>query len=299
MNAVIDDQTLHEVYGRHFEMIIQEGGASSVMAAYNLVNSTHSTANSVLLTDMLRTAFGFQGFVLTDWWAMNGSSAPPCCNPGSAADSLTQQSVNAGLDMELPWRYNYLELPTLASQGPPNGVDPSKLKTATANPRAEVPLPRGQAQRLRAHLAVQRSTAQAASDNNDQTDPALGMSHTALAEQAAEESMVLLKNDNNTLPINRSTVKKIAVIGATATFTLHIRAVRTATHRSTARSDFTQAVRTGDCGSSRVFSDPSKSVGPLAGIMAGAGNGITRDALHQRLGTRCRRASISRSSSRA
>ena len=43
MNAIIDDQTLHEVYGRHFEMITQEGGASSVMAAYNLVNSTHST----------------------------------------------------------------------------------------------------------------------------------------------------------------------------------------------------------------------------------------------------------------
>ena len=220
-NAQIDEETLHEVYGRHFEMIIQEGGASSVMGAYNLVNSTHSTENSELLTDMLRTAFGFQGFVLTDWWAMNGSSAPTCCNPGSAADQLTQQSVNAGLDMELPWLYNFLELPTLATEGLPNGLDPQKLKTATAQILE---------QKYRFHADKISSGngltnpfsiySNGSITNDDQTDPAIGASHTALAELAAEESIVLLKNQNNTLPISRSTVKKIAVIGATATFML-------------------------------------------------------------------------------
>ena len=128
-NAVIDAQTLREKYGRHYEMIVDEGGASSVMAAYNQVNNTHSTQNSVLLTDMLRTEFGFQGFVLTDWWAMNGSSAPGCCNPGSAADSLVKSAVNAGLDMELPWRYNFLELPNLVTSG---GLQASQLITSTA-----------------------------------------------------------------------------------------------------------------------------------------------------------------------
>jgi beta-glucosidase len=275
-NAIIDDETLREVYGRHFEMIIQDGGVSSVMASYNLVNNTKSSLNSVLLTDMLRTAFGFQGFVLTDWWAMNGSSAPPCCNPGSGGDSLAQQSVNAGLDMELPWEYNFLELPTLASEGAPTGLDPVKLKTATAEILEQKY--RFHADKLTGYgLKTAFSTYSGGSiTNNNQTDPAIGSSHTALAELAAEESMVLLKNQNNTLPIDRTKVQKIAVIGATATFSLQSTGCQDcagngATNCST---DFTQAVRTGDCGSSRVFSDPSKSVGPLAGIMADA-NGIS------------------------
>ena len=54
---------------------------------------------------------------------------------------------------------------------------------------------------------------------NDQSDPAIGMSHIVLAEQVAEESMVLLKNDNNTLPIQR-TVQKIAVVGANLSYSL-------------------------------------------------------------------------------
>ena len=127
-DAIIDDQTLREKYGRHFGMIVEEGGAAAVMASYNAVNMTHSTQNAVLLTDMLRTEFDFKGFVLTDWWAMNGSSAPSCCNPGSAADSLVKSSVNAGLDMELPWRYNFLELPNLVTSG---GLQASQLVTST------------------------------------------------------------------------------------------------------------------------------------------------------------------------
>ena len=200
----------------------------------------------------------------------------PCCNPGSAADSLAQQSVNAGLDMELPWLYNYLELPSLASEGPPNGVDPSKLKTATA--RVLEQKYRFHADKLNGYgltapFSVYDGTGSIG--NNNQTDPALGMSHTALAELVAEESMVLLKNQNNTLPINRSTVKKIAVIGATATFTLQYTNCQDCDTSLNCSTDFTQAVRTGDCGSSRVFSDPMKSVGPLAGITtAAAGSGI-------------------------
>ncbi len=168
---------------------------------------------------MLRTEFGFQGFVLTDWWAMNGSSAPGCCNPGSAADSLVKQSVNAGLDMELPWRYNFLELPNLVTSGRPAGLAARHLDGA--DPRAEVPVPRRQAQRLRPQAGVHDVRLQRQSiQKNDQTDPAIGLSHTQLAELAAEEGMVLLKNDSNTLPLDRATVHKIAVIGATVSYSL-------------------------------------------------------------------------------
>ena len=80
------------------------------------------------------------------------------------------------------------------------------------------------------------------------------MSHIELAEMAARESMVLLKNANNTLPINPTTVHKIAVIGANVTYT---RAVDAGSGRLLARNcplDFSTNVRTGDLGSSRVFS---------------------------------------------
>ncbi|HLK92543.1 MAG TPA: glycoside hydrolase family 3 C-terminal domain-containing protein, partial [Polyangia bacterium] len=272
-NAIIDDQTLREKYGRHFEMIVEEGGAASVMASYNLVNGTHSTQNSVLLTDMLRTEFGFQGFVLTDWWAMNGSSAPGCCNPGAAADPLTTSAVNAGLDMELPWRYNFLELPSLVNSG---GLQDSKLVTATAQILE---------QKYRFHAdkmsgyglqpAFTTLDGNTSIQKNDQTDPLIGMSHLQVAEQAAEEGMVLLKNDNSTLPISRSAVQKIAVIGASVPFSIQETGSQDCTNNGSSGCyiDFPSNVRTGDAGSSRVFSEPGKSVSPLAGLKNG-GNGI-------------------------
>jgi beta-glucosidase len=273
-NAVIDPQTLREKYGRHYEMIVDEGGAASVMAAYNQVNGSHSTQNSVLLTDMLRTEFGFQGFVLTDWWAMNGSSAPGCCNPGSAADSLVKSSINAGLDMELPWRFNFLELPNLVTSG---GLQASQLITSTA---------RILEQKYRFHAdklngfglkpAFTTFDGNSSIQGNDQTDPAIGLSHTQLAELAAEEGMVLLKNDSHTLPLDRATVHKIAVIGATVSYSLQQTSSQDCAGNggSGCSIDFTTNVRTGDAGSSRVFSDPAKSAGPYAGIMAAA-NGAT------------------------
>ncbi len=270
-NAIIDEQTLREKYGRHYEMITIEGGAAAVMASYNAVNGEKSTVNATLLTDMLRTEFGFQGFVLTDWWAMNGSGAPPCCNPGSAADSLTKSAVNAGLDMELPWRYNYLELPNLVTSG---ALQASQLVTSTA---------RILEQKYRFHADKQTGfglktpftslDGNSSIVDNDKPDPAIGMSHIDLAQQAAEESMVLLKNDKSTLPLDRSTVKKIAVIGANVSFS--IQNTNSQDCNGGCMVNFPTNVRTGDVGSSRVFSDPAKSIAPTAGIAAAAGSAIS------------------------
>jgi len=66
-NASMDEQTWREIYARHFEMIIKDGGVSCIMAAYNLVNGTNCTQNAHLLNDILRTDFGFTGFVMSDW----------------------------------------------------------------------------------------------------------------------------------------------------------------------------------------------------------------------------------------
>ncbi len=275
-NAIIDDQTLHEKFGRHFEMITMEGGAASVMAAYNSVNGVHSTQSKVLLTDMLRTTFGFQGFVLTDWWAMDGSGAPMCCNPGSSADSLTKAAVNAGLDMELPWRFNFLELPSLVTAG---GVQGQQLVTATA--RILEQKYRFKADQMNGYglkAPYSMMDGNTSIQNNNQSDPALMMSHIQLAEVAAEEGMVLLKNDAATLPLSRSTVKKIAVIGATVSFSIESTQSPDCSGNggnTNCSISFPTNVRTGDVGSSRVFSDPGKGVAPTAGIAAAAGSGIS------------------------
>jgi len=275
-NATMDEQTLREIYSRHFEMIIQEGGVSSVMASYNEVNGTHSTQNAHMLTDILRTDFGFQGFVLSDWWAMPNGNSVPYPN-ATVLQPTAQQAVNAGLDMELPWRYNYSTLSALVTS---NALTPAQLTASTA--RILEQKYRFHADKLSSFgLKTPFTTYDSNSsiEGNDQVDPAIGVSHIDLAEQAAEESMVLLKNANNTLPINRSTVHKIAVIGANVPYSLVETNSQDTCSSSSSGSlsctlNFATNVRTGDFGSSRVFSDPAKSIGPLAGIQADA-SGIT------------------------
>lgn len=274
-NATMDEQTLHEMYARHFEMIVKEGGASAVMAAYNQVNGLHSTQSSHLLTDLLRNEFGFKGLVLSDWWAMpNGNTCCPV--PGSSVLEPTAiQAVKAGLSLELPWRYNYSTLLTTVSD---SSLSSAALATATAQILEQKI--RFHVDQINGTLGLQTphttyDTATASIQHNEDVDPRIGMSHLALAQKAAEESMVLLKNDNNTLPIKRSAVHNIAVIGSQARYTVQSTQDRGCAANAQCTVDFPTAVRTGDLGSSRVFADPAKSVGPFDGIAAAAGAGIT------------------------
>src|SRR5690606_15085502 len=103
INAQMDEQTLREIYGRHFEMVIRDGGVGCIMASYNSVNGTKSTQNAHTLTEMLRNDMGFKGFVLTDWWAMPGANNGQ--GPVDAPqDRITAaQALEAGLDVEVPW----------------------------------------------------------------------------------------------------------------------------------------------------------------------------------------------------
>jgi beta-glucosidase len=292
------EQTLREIYARHFGMIIQEGGVSSIMASYNQVgvmggaSALHATQSSHLLGDILRGpntgGFGFQGFVLSDWWAMpNGNSVPYPAT--STLQPTALQAVQAGLDMELPWRYNYSTLTNLVSS---NMVTSAQLATATARileqkMRFKVDKTSGQLG-LKTPFTVY-DTNSASITKNDQSDPAIGMSHIALAQKAAEESIVLLKNSNNTLPI-KAAMKNIAIVGAKVNYTVQSTSSQDTCSGGANGSlncslDFTNNVRTGDLGSSRVFSDPAKSIGPLKGIMtAAAAHGATVTAYNSASG---------------
>jgi beta-glucosidase len=271
----MDEQTLHEIYGRHFEMVIQDANVACIMASYNLVQSTDgadkvahkATQSPELLTDMLRTTFGFQGFVLTDWWALPGDNASCGAMPVQQAQ-ISTAAVNAGLDMEMPWFDNFTQLQNdLAG----NTVTASQLLTAAtyiAKTECEFNI---LDPNKTPGLKPASSTQDTATDNIQGNDQ-----HIADARKAATEAMVLLKNDNNTLPIP-STVKTIAVVGATVPFVL------SNTDISQGTVDFITSAMTGygpptnltgDLGSSRVYSDPATFVGPLAGITKGAPTGV-------------------------
>ena len=89
MNAVVDERTLREIYLTAFEIAIKEGGAKTIMSAYNEVNGKYANENEHLLVDILRNEWGFDGLVVTDWGASNDHVAGVKCqsnvempNPG-------------------------------------------------------------------------------------------------------------------------------------------------------------------------------------------------------------------------
>src|SRR3954452_19137943 len=86
VDVSVDERVLHELYLRPFEAAVIDGGAWGVMAAYNKVAGTHCCANDYLLREVLRGQWGFDGFVVSDWYAAGDTAA----------------SVSAGLTLEMP-----------------------------------------------------------------------------------------------------------------------------------------------------------------------------------------------------
>ena len=258
-NSVLDDQTLREVYGRHFRMVVQDGGVAAVEASYNLVNGTKSTMNQPTLTDVLRTDFGFKGFVLSQWWGMM-----PEANVDVDTGQLSAYAVEgvmAGLDVEMPWALDYGQLENIVNGK--GGLTQANLNTSVSRILE-------QKVRFNVHdltksswgLGSAKTTYQKSKIGNDGD-------HIALAQKAALESMVLLKNDNHTLPI-KSSVTKVAVLGATIPYQ-----TRASGQPIASSINFATDVTTGDLGTSAVFHDPAKGIGPLAGIKLAAPSGVT------------------------
>jgi beta-glucosidase len=174
----LDERTLHEVYLPGFEIAVKEAQPWSIMAAYNPVNGVHATENGLLLQDILRTQWGFEGFVVSDWGAVHDRVA----------------EVNAGLSLEMPGSgdYNRNKILEAVQAG---RLSPTKLDEAVV-PLLAVTLRAKDLHRSEATFDAER--------------------HDALARRAAGESLVLLKNDGNLLPFDVGQTKTIAVIGAFA-----------------------------------------------------------------------------------
>jgi beta-glucosidase len=174
----LDERTLRELYLPAFEIAVKEAQPWTVMAAYNLVNHVYATENSLLLRDILRTQWGFEGFVVSDWGAVHDGVA----------------GVNAGLSLEMPGSGDYLR-DRIIEAVRAGGLSPAKLDEAVVSLLTVI---------LKAK-DLRRSGVVFDAGNHD-----------ALARRAAGESLVLLKNSGGLLPLGFRRIKAIALIGTFA-----------------------------------------------------------------------------------
>jgi beta-glucosidase len=193
----LSERELREVYLPPFEACFHEGGAGSVMASYNSTNGVPCSADPWLLTDLLRTEWGFAGFVVSDYGSVAGIREKHYV--AATERDAASLALRAGLDMELP-EINYYGTPLLEAArenpGMVRAVDAAVRNILRAKFRLG----------LFEKPYVDPSLAEAANDNNESR---------ALARRAAREALVLLRNERNTLPLQLP-LKSIAVIGPCA-----------------------------------------------------------------------------------
>jgi beta-glucosidase len=259
-DARMDEQTLREIYLRHFEMVVQDGGASCIMAAYNKINGIKLTQNKKLLTDILRGplsagGMAFRGTVLSDWWAMPGDQNVPL--PGTA-QAQAAEAAAAGLDIEVPWTLNYSQLNSAIRDG------------ALAQSVVETSAERVLEQKFRFKSALstdgwgRQSTTVTSLGTGDSGGSIVGNDpHLDLAEEAATKSTVLLTNGPEGMPVLPIVGKTSIVV---AGLDLPVALQSTTPPISGPTLSMATHVSLGDRGSSRVNADPAKSVGPFDGI---------------------------------
>lgn len=193
----LDERMLDEVYLPPFKNCIQKGGSWSVMAAYNSLSGVPCTADNWLLNNKLKKEWNFEGIVVSDAGATGGSN----CLHMTAKDyhESTVDAMNNGLDVIFQTNFDHYTLFM------PPFLDGSIRNTAIDSAVYRVLKAKFQLGLFdEPYVGIKKS-------ENAFGDPA----HIALALEAARESIVLLKNENNTLPFSK-TIKKIAVIGPDA-----------------------------------------------------------------------------------
>lgn len=176
INAVISERALREIYLRGFEIAIKESNPKLLMSSYNRLNGFYTSESKDLLTTILRNEWDFKGFVCSDWRA--------------GADVTAQ--IRAGNDILMPGRYQYDEIM--------NALKNKTLDEKDINVNVE--------RILNFVLATPRFKSYSNSNAPDL------MEHAKVAYQSALESIVLLKNINNTLPLKNT--KNVALFGKTS-----------------------------------------------------------------------------------
>ena len=181
MNSVIDPRALRELYLVPFELAVKEGGALGVMTSYNRFNGGYCANDAALLNGILRDEWGFEGFVVSDWYAVVS----------------TIDAARAGLDLEMP--------------GPGRAYG-ARLAAAVAGgdvPEADLDAAAGRLLGVFDRLGALDDPPEQEERFEDRPE------HRAIAREAATESIVLLRNEG-VLPLEPGSLRSLAVVGPNA-----------------------------------------------------------------------------------
>lgn len=191
-NVIIDDRTLYEIYLPAFKAAVQEGGAWSIMGAYNLYRDEHLCHNSRMLNDILKKEWGFDGAVISDWGGTHN----------------TRQAITNGLDLEFGSWTNGL------STGTSNAYDNYYM----ARPYFDL-IAKGEYSTKELDDKVRRVLRlimRTAMDYSKGEGSLCSDEHYEAARRIGDEGIVLLRNKGRLLPISSSKGKRILVVGENA-----------------------------------------------------------------------------------
>ena len=198
----LSERVLREVHFFPFKEIIQKAGAKSVMTTYNEIDGVPVNANKWLVTDLLRDEWGFDGFVVSDYYSireMNKRDGIGAHRIAADGKQAAQLALNAGVNIELPNPDCYLNIVELVNEGTVSEETIDKLV--------------GEMLKVKFELGL---------FDNPYTSPEKAQQYcgtkenSALAKEAALQTAVLLENKNNRVPLNIDDFKNIAVIGPNA-----------------------------------------------------------------------------------
>jgi len=193
INVQLSDRALHEIYLPAFKAAVEEGDVWSVMGAYNKYNGQHTSHHEVLIKQILKGDWGFDGVVVTDWGsahdtkeaALNGLDI----EMGTGTDGLTTSKENA-------YDYYYLAKPFLEM------IKNGEIDESVVDDKVR---------------RILRLMCRTSMDKTRPFGKKANAEHFQVAREVAQEGIILLKNSKSFLPINPETKQTIAVIGENAT----------------------------------------------------------------------------------
>lgn len=189
-DAVMSEETLRSIYIKPYEQLINSG-VRIIMASFSSYNGQKMHENKYLLTDVLKDKLGFKGFVVSDWEAINGLS-------GSSFEENMIKAVNAGVDMFME-PYNYKDAINAIINGVNNGDIPTERIDDAVKRILTVKFDKG----LFEDPYMEKIPHKVSELGNEE--------YKNLAKQLVEKSLVLLKNENQVLPLKKG--QKIFVTG--------------------------------------------------------------------------------------
>lgn len=179
IDVQVDERALHEIYLPAFEAAVNEAHVWTLMPAFNHVNGTWMAHNKPLLTDLVKTQWGWDGLVISDWGAIHD----------------TAPAANAGTDIEMP---------------NPDHFRPAPLAAALQKGEIIQPVIDDKVRRILRALA---RTGALAPPKPPDTKAINSPWHQMLARKVAQQGITLLKNERGLLPLDKAKIKSVAVIG--------------------------------------------------------------------------------------